>query len=202
MNTQYVLLVCVIVPTLIHGFNIIVPGSGTVYFLEQVEPGERVHQQFHVYVGGLRDIDFKIFDPNGKPIYEASRVESEGTEFIAQVGGEYKFQFTNSISTVTDKFISVTTTVGNKLQEKDVAKAEHLSKLEESVVMLGQSIRSVADEQKYLKVRERVASNTNQSTNSRVLWWGVIETIVIIGVSLWKTYHIRGMFETKRYQTL
>ena len=37
---------------------------------------------------------------------------------------------------------------------------EHLDPLTNSVAMLSQSLRAVADEQKYIKVRERVASNS------------------------------------------
>ncbi|KMS65041.1 hypothetical protein BVRB_040040, partial [Beta vulgaris subsp. vulgaris] len=136
------------------------------------------HLTWHVYAGGLLDANIKVYDPNGKVLFEEDRTSGESIGWAAQVPGMYKICWFNTMSKTTAKHITWELTAGNALQSKEVAKIEHLDPLTNSVSMLSQSLRAVADEQKYIKVRERVASNTNQSTNSRVLWWGLLETIV------------------------
>jgi hypothetical protein len=75
--------------------------------------------------------------------------------------------------------------------------AEHLSPLENSVISLSQGTGSIIDEVKYMTIRERSARNTNESTNARVLWWSIFETLVLISFSVWKMFYLRGFLESK-----
>eukprot|EP00455_Lapot_gusevi_P047724 TRINITY_DN64_c0_g1_i2.p1 TRINITY_DN64_c0_g1~~TRINITY_DN64_c0_g1_i2.p1 ORF type:complete len:148 (-),score=44.70 TRINITY_DN64_c0_g1_i2:142-585(-) len=144
------------------------------------------------------DIDFKIFDPSGKVAFDLER-ESEATfSFISNDAGMYRFCFSNSMSTVTAKTVSFQLHVGSALGNHEVAKKEHLTPLENSVVMLSDGLKSVHDTLNYLKIRERVHRNTNESTNSRVMWWFFFENVVLISMSLWQVYYLRHFFETKR----
>ncbi|CEO96913.1 GOLD domain-containing protein [Plasmodiophora brassicae] len=179
-------------------YSTTIPASGSECFFETADVGDKFHCSFNVYAGGFLDVDVKVFDPAEKVVFEEERVQTESFTFTAQLAGRYKVCFYNIMSTVTAKHLTFSIAVGNALQAKDVAKQEHLTPLETSVVMLSQTLRGVADEQKYLKVRERVANATNESTNSRVLWWSILETIVLVAVSLWKIYYLRGFFESKR----
>ena len=38
----------------------------------------------------------------------------------------------------------------------------------------------------------------NESTNSRVLWFSVLEAVVLVGMGLWQVYQLRTFFEKKR----
>jgi len=47
------------------------------------------------------------------------------------------------------------------------------------------ALQTVHDEQRYLKARERRARSTNESTNSRVLWWSILQAVVSFVKVLW-----------------
>ncbi len=85
--------------------------------------------------------------------------------------------------------------------------AEHLTPLENSILKLSENLHQVRDAQEYIKVRERTCRNSTcplppapltscsaaapapahccvlyvaaaESTNERVMWWSIAETIV------------------------
>ena len=52
-----------------------------------------------------------------------------------------------------------------------------------------------------LRVRYATAAQpaaANESTNSRVLWFSVLEAVVLVGMGLWQVYQLRTFFEKKR----
>lgn len=118
--------------------------------------------------------------------------------FIALESGTHSFCFDNTISQVTSKMVSFNIHVGNSLATHDVAKEEHLSPVENSVVTFSSNVHLVKDFLQYYKTRERASRNTNESTNSRVLWWSILETVILVGISIWKIYSLRSFFDKKR----
>ena len=45
--------------------------------------------------------------------------------------------------------------------------------------------------------REKHTSETNASTNARVLWFSVGEAVVLLGLGLWQSMMLRSFFERK-----
>jgi hypothetical protein len=82
------------------------------------------------------------------------------------------------VSIVTGKTVSFRIYVGNAFSSHDTATKEHLTPLENSVLQLAEGLYSVRDKTEYAKTRDRVCRNTNESTNSRVLWFNLMETAV------------------------
>ena len=81
---------------------------------------------------------------------------------------------------------------------RDIAKQEHISPLETEITQLADGIAKIEDEQQYMWARERQTQTTNASTNSRVLWFSVAETTVLIGLVVWQIITLRSFFERKR----
>jgi len=129
------------------------------------------------------------------------------------------------MSSVTAKYVYLNIDVGNQLASHEVAKEgvfslavlflsrlEHLTPLESAVVLISQGVTTIYEEINYYKIRERASRDTNESTNSRVMWWSLAENAVgllghvlcsdlfakvLVGLSIWKVIYLRSLFDRK-----
>jgi len=170
---------------------------GQQCFSETAVSGEKMHCSFMVTSGGFLDINVRIYNPDGSIVFENDREMEGALTFVTQKDGVYKFCFDNNMSTVTSKEVSFDIHVGRALTAHGVAKKEHFTPLENSVLILSEGLKNVLNEQKYYTTRERACRDTNESTNSRVLWFNIFETVVLVGMGLWQVMYIRSLFEQK-----
>jgi len=63
---------------------------------------------------------------------------------------------------------------------------------------LNEGLLTLTDHQAYMRRREENHRRTLDSTRSRVLYWTVGETLVLLALSAWQILYIRAFFETKR----
>lgn len=56
--------------------------------------------------------------------------------------------------------------------------SQNMDPLDIEVRKLADVVDAVKDEQEYLLARERAHRNTAESTNTRVKWWSIFQTIV------------------------
>lgn len=52
-------------------------------------------------------------------------------------------------------------------------------------------------EMDYLRTREQKLRDTNESTNNRVKWFGVLTTWLLIGLWVWQILYLRAYFRSK-----
>ena len=55
-------------------------------------------------------------------------------------------------------------------------------------------MQQLMDGQEYTWARERAARDTNESTNSRVMWWTFMEMAAVIALSVAQVVSIRQFF--------
>lgn len=169
----------------------------------------------------MLDVDAAVYGPGGETHYSVQRQKSGSFQVMAPSAGFYKFCLSNKMSTITDKTVAFTLHTGDDLF-KDIAKQgawrcaarrrdrfrssdpppphppEHITPLETEITQLTDGIAKIEDEQQYMWARERQTQTTNASTNSRVLWFSVAETTVLIGLGVWQIITLRSFFERKR----
>lgn len=169
-------------------------------FYHDVRQDTNIGIRFQVLAGGFLDIDLTISDPERSVIYSGDR-ETEGKySFTAHTPGIYSFCFSNKMSTMTIKSVALHVNIGEEDSNvpSSAAKRENLTPLENSIITLADGLHNIFEEQEYLTIRERVHRDTMESTNSRVLWFSVLEAAVLIGIATWQIYSIFRVFETKR----
>lgn len=49
-----------------------------------------------------------------------------------------------------------------------------------------------------INLREERFRQTSENTNSRVLWWSIAQTIVLLLTGAWQMRHLKGFFEAKK----
>ena len=46
--------------------------------------------------------------------------------------------------------------------------------------------------------REERFRQTSESTNQRVLWWALAQTLILLVTGFWQMRHLKGFFEAKK----
>lgn len=79
-----------------------------------------------------------------------------------------------------------------------VAQKEKLSELQLRVRQLLDQVEQITKEQNYQRYREERFRMTSESTNSRVLWWSLCQTVILVVMGLWQMKHLKCFFEAKK----
>lgn len=167
-------------------------------FFDKVEAGTKMGLTFEIAEGGFLDIDVRILDPKGSPIYQGERETSGKYTFAAHTPGTYTYCFSNKMSTMTPKIVMFNMAIGESPKGDDQPEGENANKLEEMIRELTNSLSGVKQEQEYMQVRDRIHRSINESTNSRVVLWSFFEAVILIAMTVGQIYYLKRFFEVRR----
>lgn len=74
---------------------------------------------------------------------------------------------------------------------------EKLKPVEADLRRIEEMTSEVVREMEYLRSREQKLRDTNESTNTRVKWFGVGTTWLLIGLWAWQIMYLRAYFRSK-----
>ncbi|SPN97267.1 probable ERV25 protein (component of the COPII-coated vesicles) [Cephalotrichum gorgonifer] len=74
---------------------------------------------------------------------------------------------------------------------------EKLKPIEAELRHVEEAIAEVVDEMEYLRSREQKLRDTNESTNSRVKFFGIATTWLLVGLWAWQIMYLRAYFRSK-----
>ncbi|KAL3897189.1 MAG: hypothetical protein SGCHY_003588 [Lobulomycetales sp.] len=196
------LCVCLVQQSLGYSYFLLDIAPQTVRcFHENLKRGDRLDLSFQVAEGGNLDIDFSIAAPDARVIYAVQRQSTNTFGFNADVDGKHQYCFNNKISSFASKQVSFTVMGpderAHQEQKSKNADPKHEA-LEKEINALSDGLRAMKDEQAYMVVREATHRMTAKSTKSRIVWWSLLETVVLIGVCLFQVYYLKRFFEVKR----
>ena len=80
----------------------------------------------------------------------------------------------------------------------EIAKADQLKPLEVELRRLEELSLSIANAFFYMKKREEEMRDTNESTNSRVLYFSGFSMMCLIGLATWQVIYLRRFFKSKK----
>ncbi|XP_057330156.1 transmembrane emp24 domain-containing protein eca [Microplitis mediator] len=144
----------------------------------------------------------EVRDPDDKVIL--SRVySSEGRiSFTSQTPGEHVIcLYSNSTAwfSGTQLRVHLDIQVGDHaIDYANLAQKEKLSKLQLRIRQLLDQVEQITKEQNYQRYREERFRQTSESTNSRVLWWSITQTVVLLIMGAWQMKHLKSFFEAKK----
>ncbi|KII95807.1 hypothetical protein PLICRDRAFT_98293 [Plicaturopsis crispa FD-325 SS-3] len=181
-------------PSLVSAHMVQVDASKKECFFEDLHSNDKMTVTYQVGGGGHLDIDFWLLDPTEKVLEKHIRQSTGTVSITAVTDGRHEYCFSNQMSAIADKIVSFNVHgviyVG---EDEDV-----VAPIEREIRALANGLTAVKDEQEYIVVRERTHRNTAESTNSRVKWWSVLQTIVLFSVVGWQVYYLKSFFEVKR----
>ncbi|KAJ3432356.1 opossum [Anaeramoeba flamelloides] len=212
MNLQqlfFVFLLCLIFTIKVNAISLTIEPHKSVCFYENMKKRTRVHTDFQVLKGGKLDISFSTHDPRGRQIYSVNQKTTGNHNFVSKIEGEYAFCFDNTFSTVSAKEVTFNFkahgrgTFARFSTAKDDSQTgasthKEIGKLTGTLENLSENIEEVRELQMYLKAREIAHRNTTESTNSRILWWSLFATFLIVAASLAQITYLRNIFAKTR----
>lgn len=80
----------------------------------------------------------------------------------------------------------------------DVAKKSHLSALEKEILALEEMIDLVLKDIDYVKQQEQHFRDQGERINSRVMWWSLFQTLVLLLSGIWQIWHLKNFFRRKK----
>lgn len=89
--------------------------------------------------------------------------------------------------------------VGEEARDyEDLMKKSHLTTMEVEVLKLADRLKDVTRELMYQNKREEEFRNTSESTNTRVMWWSIIQMAIMVVSAVFQSYHLKRFFEAKK----
>ncbi|KAJ8934984.1 hypothetical protein NQ318_014151 [Aromia moschata] len=144
----------------------------------------------------------EVRDPDDKIIL--SRVYSaEGKiSFTSHIPGEHVIcMYSNSTAWFSGSQLRVHLDIQvgeHAINYGEVVQKEKLSELQLRIRQLLDQVEQITKEQNYQRYREERFRQTSESTNSRVLWWSVTQTAVLLVMGAWQMKHLKSFFEAKK----
>ncbi|KAH7923589.1 hypothetical protein BV22DRAFT_1113316 [Leucogyrophana mollusca] len=168
------------------------------FYADVDKAGEKIGFYFAVQSGGSFDIDFDVIDPNDKVLLDGQRERQGDYVLTANTVGEYSFCFENDMSTLTEKLVDFDIMVESEPRREAPAKvgsmADHTSALEESIFRLNGMLMNIRRTQRIFHTRERRGFSLVTSTQNRLFWYGVFESVGVIGMAVLQVYILQTFF--------
>ncbi|KAK2466481.1 hypothetical protein APHAL10511_002123 [Amanita phalloides] len=162
-------------------------------FFEDLHKNDKMTVTYQVGGGGHLDIDFWLTDPSNAVLGKHIRQDTGSVSITATLEGRHEYCFSNQMSAIADKMVSFNVHGVLYVGEDDV-----VAPIEREIRSFAIALTAVKDEQEYIVIRERTHRNTAESTNSRVKWWSIMQTVVLFSVVAWQVYYLKSFFEVKR----
>ncbi|KAI0286255.1 emp24/gp25L/p24 family/GOLD-domain-containing protein [Russula brevipes] len=182
------------------------PNDRLCFYADADKAGEKIGFYFAVQSGGSFDIDYEVKDPNDKVLLDGQRERFGDFVLTANTVGEYSFCFENDMSTLTDKLVEFDIMVESEPRREAPAKAgqldEQTSALEESIYRLNSLLMNIKRTQKYFHTRENRGFSIVRSTQNRLFWYAVFETLGVIAMAVLQVYVLQTFFTktARRYR--
>lgn len=146
----------------------------------------------------------EIKDPDDKIILSKSYGHEGAFTFTSHTPGEHQICI-HSNSTKWTLFaggklrVHLDIQVGEHTNDySEIAAKDKLTELQLRVRQLLDQVQQIQKEQNYQRYREERFRQTSESTNSRVLWWSIAQTAVLVVAGMWQMRHLKGFFEAKK----
>ncbi|KAF8938359.1 emp24/gp25L/p24 family/GOLD-domain-containing protein [Dissophora ornata] len=168
-------------------------------------PKKKIAFYFAVQSGGSFDIDVEVKDPSDKSLLSLEKERQGDYVFTANQVGEYSFCFSNDMSTFAEKVVDFEITVEHEKRAAQVEQSEkgtgpqaQAQAMDESLFRLTGELSQIDRMQKYFKTRENRNFATVISTESRIFWFSLTESALIVIMSALQVFVVRTFFSSSK----
>ena len=145
----------------------------------------------------------EVQDPDEKTLLSKTYGAEGAFTFTSHTPGEQKICF-HSNSTKWSLFaggkirVHLDIQIGEHTNNYgEIAAKDKLTELQLRVRQLLDQVQQIQKEQNYQRIRESRFRVTSENTNSRVLWWSIAQTLLLVVAGFWQIKHLKGFFEAK-----
>ncbi|BFZ55469.1 p24 complex component [Savitreella phatthalungensis] len=186
------LLITTLLARFVLAHSVVIDPNARECFHEQLKRDDRMTVSFQTDVGGDMQVNFWVTDPHNRVLHQQPRTAMGEYSLEAEVDGKYAYCFLNEGYDGQPREVSFNVHGVVYVSPDD---PEHQDPLEHRIKELVTWVETIKDEQEYLVIRERVHRNTSESTNTRVKFWSIGQTVLLVGVCLFQVFYLKRFFE-------
>ena len=178
-------------------------GATECFYALVTKSDQKVAVYYAVQSGGDYDLDYHITAPKGEIMMSGFRERNIDLVFTGYDQGEYAFCLENSgSSSYADKTIDFEVLVENDSVQatmplKHPLDPEKQGNMQESIFRMTALVGQIERAMKYFHTRESRNMDTVESTESRIFWFAVLQSMAIIGMAMAQVWVIRTFFSSK-----
>ncbi|XP_005094506.1 transmembrane emp24 domain-containing protein eca isoform X1 [Aplysia californica] len=143
-----------------------------------------------------------VTDPDQKTVLSRTYAAEGRFTFTSHTAGEHVICLNSNSSAwfnAGQLRVHLDISVGeHAVDYQQVQAKDKLTELQLRVRQLLDQVEQVTKEQNYQRYREERFRQTSESTNQRVLWWSIIQTLILLVTGFWQMQHLKSFFEAKK----
>lgn len=179
------------------------PGNSRKCLKEEIHKDVLVTGEYDVSEQPNVKTDLKVTDSSGHILYSKEDASKGKFAFTTDDYDMFEICFESKlpmgIGRAPDQFVTLNTKHGVEAKNyEDIAKAEKLKPLEVELRRLEDLSESIVNDFAYMKAREEEMRDTNESTNSRVLYFSLFSMCCLVGLATWQVLYLRCFFKAKK----
>nr|Q90515.1 RecName: Full=Transmembrane emp24 domain-containing protein 10; AltName: Full=S31III125; AltName: Full=Transmembrane protein Tmp21; AltName: Full=p24 family protein delta-1; Short=p24delta1; Flags: Precursor [Takifugu rubripes]AAC59782.1 S31iii125 [Takifugu rubripes] len=143
---------------------------------------------------------FKITDSSSHTLYSKEDATKGKFAFTTEDYDMFEVCFESKCTgRVPDQLVNLDMKHGVEAKNyEEIAKVEKLKPLEVELRRLEDLSESIVNDFAYMKKREEEMRDTNESTNTRVLYFSIFSMFCLIGLATWQVFYLRRFFKAKK----
>jgi len=177
-------------------------------FLDDVVEGATILVKYaHPSTSSL-PVVVRIHDPHGVVVSERRAAETGRLAYAAKEVGEHKICTLADpkakswpAATKTAKFsikIDIVSSTTAEVADANIAKLSHVKGLETELNELASVVDLLLQDMQLARQRETHFRDQSERINSRVVWWSVLQTLILIVAGVMQSLHLRAFFISKK----
>jgi len=178
-----------------------IPDETMVVGNYKVEMFDKMQNKYVPTVSGL-GMHVEVRDPDDKVIMSRTYAAEGRFTFTSHTAGEHIICLHSNSSAWFgggQLRVHLDIQVGEHANDyQQIAAKDKLTELQLRVRQLLDQVEQITKEQNYQRYREERFRQTSESTNQRVLWWSIAQTLILLVTGFWQMRHLKGFFEAKK----
>jgi len=169
---------------------------------EEIHKNVLVSGEYEIQEAPGQKVDIQVTDSKGHHLY--MKEEAEGSKFVFNTEDYdvYEICFSSRVPP-TQRGIQQEITIKTKhgVEAKpyeSIDEAAKLKPLEIELKRLEDLSESIVQDFSYMRQREEEMRDTNESTNSRVLYLSLFSLCCLVGLATWQVLYLRKFFKAKK----
>ncbi|ETP37175.1 hypothetical protein F442_15012 [Phytophthora nicotianae P10297] len=196
------LALAVYVAPLVFAMHVTIPSGASECFSVEAESFKHgISLNYEVLRGVADELETELTDGKDQVVYARKGTSGRYMSPIGE-GGMHSVCFKNERSPVGDVVIGFSFHADDPshevLSNADATKIKQVQELEDIVYELSVNLDTVKDTQAFMKAITNHHNQLITSTHNRVMWWALVEMIVLTAVSMAQISFLRRTLEVRR----
>ncbi|XP_031554076.1 transmembrane emp24 domain-containing protein 10-like [Actinia tenebrosa] len=194
------LVICDVI-LLVSSLSFTLPSGSRKCLKEDVHKDVLVTGEYKLSEAPHQKTHLKVTESTGHVLYSKDDATKGKFAFTTDDYEMYEVCFESEASTSggSDREIFVNIKHGVEAKNyEDLGKAEKLKPMEIELKRMEDLADAIVNDFAYMRQREQEMRDTNESTNSRVLYFSVFSILCLFGLATWQLFYLRRFFIAKK----